>query len=671
MGMLIAAIFNGTILSVPLAGSVWLALRVSRRWLNAATRYAVWWIVLALVLILPARYISTGPFPAPELRTQAIPRFPSHPPEASAAPTLSNRAAEPAPLAPPATSARTLRIPVRAPVAAWYWTFFGFWMIAALVALMRLFGSYTKLRKLRAAAIDAPPSLAASVRNSLDRLRTKRRVAIAIANNAILPMVAGPFKPTVLLPAHLLSTMNDSEIEQICLHEAAHLARFDDWVLILQRIAEALFVLHPLVRWIGRRINLEREVACDDLVISLTGLAKPYAACLTHVAELANGYGSSPLAAAVSDERSQLTRRVEMLLDRTRHKSSRLLRGHIVVLGSSLVLLTFFSARTPGLFAFLPAPNSAHHPSVFSFPIAAPSIPAAAPPVIAQVPIALGAQGAAPAVQPSSDPSPDAYVRIPVSVTDMTHRFVTGLGRDSFRIIENEVEQKILSFGGEDAPLSIGILLDTSDSVGAKLAKSRQAVAEIFKAGNPEDEAFLVGFNDKPEVVAPLTHNLEGVLNQRTFGQSRSAQGLLDGALLAIHTMKNAHNPRRALVVISDEGGSDSRYAESDVRNLVKESDVPIYAVEISESGAARPVMLRDISEPTGGRLFVVENSEELPDVASKIGIEIRSQYVIGYVPMRDGRPGEYQSIDVRVAEARGLRPLTVRFRPGYYTPAP
>jgi Ca-activated chloride channel homolog len=269
-------------------------------------------------------------------------------------------------------------------------------------------------------------------------------------------------------------------------------------------------------------------------------------------------------------------------------------------------------------------------------------------------------------------------VLIPVTVTDPLNRFVTGLEQDSFKITEDKVEQKLVSFGSEDAPLSIGIVFDTSGSMGPKLDKSRQAVSEFFKTANPEDEAFLVVFNDRPELVTPITHNLEEIQNRLTFTQSKGRTALLDGILLALHTMKKAHNPRKALVVISDGGDNSSRYTETEIKNLVKESDVQIYAIGIYEmmqnrgrtpEELAGPGLLTDLSEPTGGRHFIVENLNELPDVAAKIGIELRNQYVLGYSPTNQIRDGKYRKVSVKLVQPRGLPPLHAFWRTGYYAP--
>ncbi|HVW10721.1 MAG TPA: VWA domain-containing protein, partial [Bryobacteraceae bacterium] len=269
-------------------------------------------------------------------------------------------------------------------------------------------------------------------------------------------------------------------------------------------------------------------------------------------------------------------------------------------------------------------------------------------------------------------------VLVPVTVTDPMNHFVTGLDQDAFEVYEDKVKQQIVSFGSEDAPLSVGIVFDTSASMGAKLERSRLSVAEFFKTANPEDEAFLVEFNDRPQLVVPMTHNLEEIQNRLTFTQSKGRTALLDGVYLALQTMKKARNPRKALIVISDGGDNSSRYTATEVRNLVREADVQIYGIGIYEQGAARgrtpeelsgPEMLRDLAEPTGGRHFVVDRLEDLPDVAAKIGIELRNQYVVGYSPSNEARDGKYRKILVKINQPRGLPTLHAYWRTGRFAP--
>ena len=280
---------------------------------------------------------------------------------------------------------------------------------------------------------------------------------------------------------------------------------------------------------------------------------------------------------------------------------------------------------------------------------------------------------------PRSDIRVDTtVVLINCTVTDPLNRFVTGLEKENFRLFEDKAEQKITQFASEDAPLSVGLVFDTSGSMGSKLAKSRQAVSEFFKTANPEDEFFLVQFNDRPEMVVDFTTNLEDIQNRLTFTQSRGRTALLDAVYMALHKMKKGHNTRKALLIISDGGDNSSRYTESEIKRLVREADVQIYAIGIFEPQASRgrtaeemngPGLLSEISEQTGGRHFAVENLNELPDVAAKIGIELRNQYVLGYSPTNRERDGKYRKVQVKLVQPKGLPPLKAFWRLGYYAP--
>lgn len=299
---------------------------------------------------------------------------------------------------------------------------------------------------------------------------------------------------------------------------------------------------------------------------------------------------------------------------------------------------------------------------------------------------AFGAEGSGPAGatdQPRNSRPVDLRVNktlvlINVTVTDPLNRFVTGLEREHFRLYEDKVQQEITAFSSEDAPISIGLVFDTSGSMGPKLQKSRQAAAEFFKTANPSDEFFLVQFNDRPQLATPFTTDTDKIQSDLTFTQSKGRTALLDGVYLAMHEMKKARNPRKALLIISDGGDNSSRYTETEIKNAVREADVQVFSIGIFESlgnrgrtpeEAAGPGLLNDLAEQTGGREYTVENVAELPDIAAKIGTELRNEYILGYTPKNRERDGKYRRVQVKLNQPRGLPPLKAYFRLGYYAP--
>jgi Ca-activated chloride channel family protein len=269
-------------------------------------------------------------------------------------------------------------------------------------------------------------------------------------------------------------------------------------------------------------------------------------------------------------------------------------------------------------------------------------------------------------------------ILIPVTVTTPLNQFVTGMEKENFRLFEDKVEQEIAYFASFDAPLSVGLVFDASGSMGSKLSKSRQAAAQFFKTANPEDEFFLIQFNDRPQLIVPFTQNTEDIQSRLTFTQAKGRTALLDGIYQSLQTLKKGRNPRRALLIISDGGDNSSRYTENEVRNLLKEADAQMYAIGIFEPMGSRgrtaeelsgPGLLSELAEMTGGRHFPVDNLNDLPDIAAKIGIELRNQYVLGYTSKNPNRDGKYRRVTVKLNQPRGLPPLRALHRQGYYAP--
>jgi Ca-activated chloride channel family protein len=266
-------------------------------------------------------------------------------------------------------------------------------------------------------------------------------------------------------------------------------------------------------------------------------------------------------------------------------------------------------------------------------------------------------------------------VLVPVTVTDPLNRLVTGLEKEDFQVYENSGEERIVSFASEDAPVSIGIIFDLSGSMTSKLVRAREAILQFIKTANPQDEFYVIGFNDRPELIEDFTGSVEDIQARLATVHAGHRTALLDAIYYGIAKMKDAHHERKALLVVSDGGDNRSRFTEGEVRADVREADVEIYSIGIFDPYAPTPEertgpqLLDDISTSTGGRLFRVDDVDEMSDIAEKISTELRNQYVIGYKPRDLTRDGKWRKVKVKVNPPPGLPPLTVYARTGYYAP--
>jgi Ca-activated chloride channel family protein len=269
-------------------------------------------------------------------------------------------------------------------------------------------------------------------------------------------------------------------------------------------------------------------------------------------------------------------------------------------------------------------------------------------------------------------------VLVNVSVIDPYNRFVTGLGKEHFQIFEDKKKQPVLHFSNEDVPISIGLLFDASGSMSGKMDKARMAVQQFFRTSNQEDEFFLIDFNDRPHHVVDFTPDVDLLQSKLSFTEAKGRTALLDAIYLGLNEMRKARHTRKVLLVISDGGDNHSRYTERDIKRVVREADVQIYAVGIYEPYSSRsrtpeelagPSLLTEIAEMTGGRQFPVENLNDLPDIARKIGRELRNLYVVGYAPSNAKRDGKWRKIQVKLNPPRGLPPLHLYNKSGYYAP--
>jgi len=266
-------------------------------------------------------------------------------------------------------------------------------------------------------------------------------------------------------------------------------------------------------------------------------------------------------------------------------------------------------------------------------------------------------------------------VLVPVTVTDPMNRLVTGLEKEDFQVFENNGAQAIRSFASEDAPVSIGIVFDLSGSMNSKLLRARESILQFIKTANPEDEFFVIGFNDRPELIEDFTNSVEDIQARLATVRSGHRTALLDAIYYGVAKMKDARHERKALLVVSDGGDNRSRYTEGEVRSQVRESDVEIYSIGIFDPYAATPeersgpLLLNELCEETGGRMFRVDDLSEMSDIAEKISTELRNQYVIGYTPKDLRRDGKWRKVKVKLNPPQGLPPLTIHARTGYYAP--
>jgi len=284
------------------------------------------------------------------------------------------------------------------------------------------------------------------------------------------------------------------------------------------------------------------------------------------------------------------------------------------------------------------------------------------------------AQPKPPAAPPPEEPASTGtvlrvatnLVLVPTSVSDPMARPVTGLEKENFQVFDNGVQQTITHFAMEDEPLAIGLVFDVSGSMGNRLGQSRLAAQAFFKTANPGDECLLIEFDAKPRLVMPLSKGLGQLQEDLVFTKSSGSTALIDAVVMGLHELKKSTLSRKALVIISDGGENNSRYTVKEIRNMIRESDALVYAIliedQIPEDG---PWYLRQLTEDSGGR--VVPYGLDAIEPITKISVELRNRYMLGFEPTDDKRDGKYHALTVKVVPPRGMPKLHADWRKGYY----
>jgi Ca-activated chloride channel family protein len=270
-----------------------------------------------------------------------------------------------------------------------------------------------------------------------------------------------------------------------------------------------------------------------------------------------------------------------------------------------------------------------------------------------------------------------SLVLIPVHVTNAIGATVTDLDRGEFRLFEDNIEQTVSSFYTEDAPVSVGLLFDASGSMRSKMEKSCEAAASFFRTANPQDEFFLIEFNDRAHLLLPFTQRTNEVYDEISRIRPSGRTSLLDAVYMALGQMKHARYSRKAIVIFSDGGDNWSHHSVREVKRALLESEVQVYAMGIFDRNFLEkhpleerygPRLLDDLTQQSGGRHFPVDKLEHLPAISERVGRELRSQYLLGYHPTNGTRDGKYRQVKVGLG-LPAARDLHLAYRHGYYAP--
>jgi Ca-activated chloride channel family protein len=250
-------------------------------------------------------------------------------------------------------------------------------------------------------------------------------------------------------------------------------------------------------------------------------------------------------------------------------------------------------------------------------------------------------------------------VFVAVTVTDRDGRTTAGLPKESFRIYDDRVEQQISFFSDEDSPASIGILFDTSRSMGARaIARVKEALARFIQASHPRDEFFLIAFSSRPLLLLDRVRDGQAVLDKFTYVQPHEDTALYDAVDMGIKELSQATYPKRAIILISDGEENHSRSSLGNLRREIQESGVVVYTVRVGSLPLPKSVggmMMEQIAAVSGGEAFWPSNSERMDEAFEQIALDLRRQYSIGYLPSNFMADGKLHRIRVSVTVPRGL----------------
>jgi VWFA-related protein len=258
-------------------------------------------------------------------------------------------------------------------------------------------------------------------------------------------------------------------------------------------------------------------------------------------------------------------------------------------------------------------------------------------------------------------------ILVPVAVVDQQNHPVTGLTRENFRLFDNGVERPLSTFAMEDEPVAVGLVFDHSGSVMRVMHNESVATSTFLKISNPADEYFLVEFASKPEVAVPMSKGNEEVQYRILMTKNGGLTALHDAVILGLNELKKSTLNRKALLVVTDGGENHSRYSRKELEDVVNESDTLIYAIAF-RTGDSNFELLKWMTDLSGGRMFPAD-PQDMPDIAAKIGLELRNRYVLGFSASGIPRDGKVHNLRVQLIPPHGMPPLKASWRRSYRAP--
>lgn len=256
-------------------------------------------------------------------------------------------------------------------------------------------------------------------------------------------------------------------------------------------------------------------------------------------------------------------------------------------------------------------------------------------------------------------------VSLTVTVLDPYGRFVTGLTKRNFEVFDDGVKQEIAHFTDEDAPVTLGIVYDVSGSMGDLTSRSFQALRRFFETSHQEDEYFIIAFNDRAKLVQDFTTSPSEIMSRVIFVKAKGSTALYDGVYLGLEKARQGKHPKKALLIISDGEENNSRYNGRELREMLKESDVPVYSIGISQLYAGMGT-LQSLSEWSGGMAFAPEDEPETRDIYTRIALMLRHQYAIGFYPSDAASTVDWHKLRISINAPRGLGRLVLNYKKGY-----